>query len=134
MSEPGVVLELDHRGFCEPGGVLAGTYRLVGCEGHAVKSLTLEVFWQAEGKGGKDRESYCKQTLEPSNSGRFSARLPHGPFSYDGFLVKIVWGVSVTAKVADWKDLVALLRFQLGHVTSPNNPAAGSSLHRIGTD
>ena len=122
MNEQGVIVELDGRGGPYwPGDLLSGSYRLVG-DVTGLEAVEVSVYWFTEGKGDEDLGVHHveKRTRADSGgsvpaSGRFATRLPNSPLSYEGVLVKVIWGVHVRAVLAGGQR-AGDVTFRLGDV------------------
>ena len=65
--------------------------------GHRPRSLELRLFWYTRGRGMTDTGEVAKLALDPAVAGsrEFSFELPEGPYSVNGALVAVVWGVEL---------------------------------------
>ncbi len=59
--------------------------------------LELRLFWYTRGRGMTDSEPVAKLKLDPAAAGArdFDFELPAGPWSVNGTLVAIVWGIEL---------------------------------------
>lgn len=123
MNEPHVTIRFDGNGrVYRPGETLAGEYRLNSMDPDEVKAVEVSVLWYTEGKGDEDlavldfrrlsREN--GDWIDPARPGRFAARLPNSPLSYQGVIVKIRWCVRVRVFLSRGKEVLGELPFRLG--------------------
>ena len=63
-------------------------------------SVEVRLVWETRGKGDTDRESVWGTQVENPrvvDSRTFTVRLPHGPYSFSGKLISLVWQLEVEA-------------------------------------
>ena len=77
------------------------------------KDLELRIFWFTRGRGTEEAESVLILPLGGEQSGErsFSHVLPGSPWSTDGKLISIIWGVELVEK---WAGSLALEEFTVG--------------------
>ncbi|MBQ9873234.1 MAG: hypothetical protein IJM30_02120 [Thermoguttaceae bacterium] len=105
-----------------PGETLSGFYSLADVRESTVESVEISVLWRTEGKGNEDvgvrafwrLSNQDGDWIDPLRPGRFSAKLPNSPLSYEGGLIKIRWLARVRAFLANGEQLVDEAPFRLG--------------------
>jgi hypothetical protein len=131
-------IELEREAY-QPGETLLGAVCLDPDLG-IVDSVEVRVCWRTEGKGNTDRGEVRREALAVPVGGLspqgltlgFSVRLPTGPLSYDGVIVKVRWSVEarLRSRHPDTPGLLQVLGrllpravvtrdFRLGNVKSP---------------
>ncbi len=102
----GVTLD---RVSCRPGERLAGKagWQLAD----APKKASIRLFWQTSGKGTPDTGIVAERKIESPQAAQlvnFEFELPVSPYSFEGRLITLRWGVEVIAGKAShcsWFDL-----------------------------
>ncbi len=94
-----------------PGDTVAGTVIVSAMEDVECNGLQIEVGWRTEGRGTRDSVVVDQRTAFRGKleAGRtlefpFDAKLPDGPWSYEGKLLRIVWQVEVKASIPWARD------------------------------
>ncbi len=60
-------------------------------------SRQLQIGWKTEGKGNRDQDILYQAEIKPGQVNAFSCQIPrHGPVSYQGCHLSIVWEVTVS--------------------------------------
>jgi hypothetical protein len=136
-SGPGVPRRLDDEAgslwiddappFFAPGDELKGGWSVRPLDGRPLRTAEMSVLWRTNDAGSEEmgvchyelREMKDDDELPLYGEGRFQVRLPLGPRSFEGELVKIRWLVRVRLRYADGDERLRELGFQLG-------PAGGS--------
>jgi hypothetical protein len=107
MSNPiGITLD---RTTCRPGERLAGKagWQLE----EAPKKAKIRLFWQTSGKGTTDTGIVEERQIESPQAAQlvdFTFDLPSSPYSFEGRLITLRWGVEVVAGKASsctWFEL-----------------------------
>jgi hypothetical protein len=109
-----------------PDESLSGRWALAAGLEREVRAVEVSVLWSTEGKGDEDLGVHHFERLtaeeagpiEPGQGGRFAARLPRAPLSYDGLIVKVCWCVRVRV-FWDGGEVLAEAPFRLGDVARP---------------
>jgi hypothetical protein len=109
-----------------PGGSLTGRYEVRLRDDHALCSAELSVLWYTAGAGipelgvayYEEHEAVDGDDLPLYTSREFRARLPSGPFSYDGTLFQVRWAVRLRLRYADGEEVVREIPFALGSSSS----------------
>ena len=124
MSKGSLSIVLDRVAF-EPGERLRGSYHIVAADLFRLEKVELTIGWHTEGKGleasaveHRAVQRPDEDALDGGGAGKFSARLPASPLSYDGALIKVCWEVRLRACFSGGANLDARAAFQLGHVAS----------------
>lgn len=126
-SEPALGLRLlTLQAALEPAELLEFEYRLQRVSSELIDNLEVSVMWMTEGKGSEDigihffqkitKEELVSKSLESPRS--LQTKLPTGPLSYEGRLLKIRWQILLRLFLADGREVMAEKRFYLGHLTS----------------
>ncbi|MHC4886360.1 MAG: hypothetical protein ACYTGH_14880 [Planctomycetota bacterium] len=95
MSEATIHLSEDRTNWY-PGEILSGT--VTWTMEKAPKQAKLRLYWRTSGKGTKDREVVRSLTLDApaaQESRNFEIQLPLGPYSFDGRLISLDWGIEL---------------------------------------
>jgi hypothetical protein len=125
MSTPAVRLTLDlASGHYQPGDRLSGRFMVDGTKPWAVRSAELSVLWYTAGQGEEDFAVHYFDRLvdEPGRPldlrvpRRFSTVLPPSPWTYDGLIVKVCWGVRLRLGLPQGRESVTEIPFRLGNV------------------
>ena len=64
-------------------------------------SVEVRLVWETRGKGDTDREIVWGTQVDGPrvvDSRTFTVRLPHGPYSFSGKLISLVWQLEVEAR------------------------------------
>lgn len=111
----------------EPGDVLECRYRIVDAGDMQFNSLEASVLWRTEGKGEEDilvnrfeRRVASSTRDELLQEQVIRTTLPNSPLSYEGVIVKIIWGVRIKAFAPKGKSIVQDRHFRLGNVPPAN--------------
>lgn len=104
-------------------------YDVEGVPPESVQALERSVLWYTEGKGEEDLCVHHFERLEDAmhgakvfSSDTVTVRLPAGPLSYEGVIVKIRWCVRIRLFFASGRDFVSEHVFDLGDLA----PARGT--------
>lgn len=91
--------------------------------GSSLRAIERSVLWYTEGKGEEDLGLHFFERLTDRaavsaavTEGRFSARLPRSPLSYEGLIVKIRWCVRIRLFFDGGRDFVSEHVFDLGRI------------------
>jgi hypothetical protein len=87
---------LDGRTQYRPGEVIEGTASWELAE--PPQQLEVHLFWHTEGRGTKDVsivETIAYQNPQRYDNRPFRFKVPDGPYSYDGHLIAIEWGIEL---------------------------------------
>ena len=91
--------------------------------GSNLRAIERSVLWYTEGKGEEDLGLHFFERLTDraavsaaAAEGRFSARLPRSPLSYEGLIVKIRWCVRIRLFFDGGRDFVSEHVFDLGRI------------------
>ncbi|MCI0492712.1 MAG: hypothetical protein L0Z07_07230 [Planctomycetes bacterium] len=131
MTTPGVRLTLDRPvAHYLPGDQLTGQFKIEGSKAWGVRSAELSVLWYTAGKGEEDMAVHHFERLvdDPSKPldlrvpRPFAAKLPLGPLSYDGDIVKVCWCVRARLFLPHGQTAVAETAFRLGTVPAARPP------------
>lgn len=103
MSKAQVVVELEGgQSAFLPGDEVAGVIRLLTPEGPVkCRKVTAQLRWRTEGKGDTDKggpeavEIFAGPVIEGAMELAFRQKLPLGPSSYNGVIIKVIWSVHV---------------------------------------
>jgi hypothetical protein len=114
-------------GVFVPGGELSGTYAIEVESAQDLRAVEVSVLWYTEGKGESDLSVQWFLRHEASDVSfslltepqQFRMRLPDGPLSYDGLIVKIKWCVRVRVFPAWGREVVVEEAFVLGNAACP---------------
>ena len=85
-----------------PGSMLTG--RIVWEMAQVPKIIEASLTWETEGKGDEDCDIAIEQTWTPSTATgtqAFRWKMPRGPLSLDGTLIRIRWSIQCTSKRPD---------------------------------
>ncbi len=110
MSDPSLRVELEN-GIAEVGGSFRG--RLIRTpmlddrdepSSHGVREIRVNLFHHTEGRGDRDRTDLPEVAFPVDANGRADAHFelpvpPFGPISYDGNLIRVLWGVQARVDV-----------------------------------
>jgi hypothetical protein len=124
MSDLGAIVALDREPAAyQPEEAIAGGFRLPPDVAREAEAVELSVLWYTEGKGDEDLGTHFFERIEEERElaaldgpRRFSARLPDGPLSYDGVIVKVCWCVRVRVFCRGGEEHVGEAPFRLGEV------------------
>lgn len=117
--------------FVKPLGTLEG--KLHWHRSERPPSLELRVFWMTRGRGTEEVKVVSMEPvlLDPAGTAVFSIRLPGLPWSFNGQLISVSWGVEL---VDDQGEGCGLAEFvmspdgvvrQLGEVKKPKSKGKG---------
>lgn len=104
MTRPAVSLKIcSARQIYRPGDVLECECTVTAPESTDVQAVETSVLWRTEGKGEEDLgvhffDRRSKADVRDGDLGtlfRFKTQLPSTPLSYDGRLIKIIWGIRI---------------------------------------
>lgn len=91
--------------------------------GSSLRAIERSVLWYTEGKGEEDLGLHFFERLTDraavsaaAAEGRFSARLPRSPLSYEGLIVKIRWCVRIRLFFDGGRDFVSEHVFDVGRI------------------
>ncbi len=76
------------------------------------QSVELRLFWRTEGHGNQDLEVVETVRFEPPQpreSRSFEIVLPDGPWSFNGILIHLVWGLELVAEPGEHVERVDLM-------------------------
>jgi hypothetical protein len=115
------------------GDTAAGGYDVRPLDGRPLRSAELSVLWYTDDQGGREmgvchyegRETSDADDLSLYGKRTFAARLPAGPFSYDGEVLKLRWAVRLRLRYLDGEEQVTELRFRL--VAASAGPGADAA-------
>jgi hypothetical protein len=74
-------------------------------------SVELRLFWRTEGQGNQDLvivETVPFERPQPRESRRIEIVLPDGPWSFNGILIHLVWGLELIAEPGEQVERVDL--------------------------
>jgi hypothetical protein len=108
-SSPHLAIDLPQRNAL-PGGSIAGTLQWNNLS--EVSSLQVRLFWVTENrKGGRDIaiiETVTFPISGPSGQSPFQFKLPDGPYTFQGKLLNLQWGVEALAGKQASRDMFTL--------------------------
>jgi hypothetical protein len=107
-----------------PGAVLTGGYAIRPLDGRPLRSVELSVLWYTGWPGVRELGvcHHDEQTAVAADDLRlyqpqpYAVRLPQGPCTYEGHVVKLRWVVRLRLRYTDGDEVVGELPFRLLHV------------------
>ncbi|MEM8737840.1 MAG: hypothetical protein AAGG38_05090 [Planctomycetota bacterium] len=89
----------------------------------AARWVEVRLFWRTAGKG--DEDAVIVDSVRYDEPGEVDARAfsfvaPTGPFSYEGRLIEIAWGVEVVARRAKQTARITLTLSSTGEAVRPS--------------
>jgi hypothetical protein len=128
FEDEAVTLWIDReQSVFRPGDTLTGGFALRPEEDDPVRAAELSVLWYTREPGTVDQgvchfEEFTAVDGDPQSLYRdrsFRTRLPDGPFTYDGEVVKVRWAVRLRLRYVNGEDVVQEVPFRLG-TAGPN--------------
>lgn len=108
---------------------LVARYHVEGIAPDSVRAVEQSVLWYTEGKGEEDLciHHFERHEDPPGRAaavpaGTVTTRLPAGPLSYEGVIVKIRWCVRIRLFFATGRDFVSEHVFEFGDIAPARGP------------
>ncbi len=123
MSKPTVTIDLERGPWAEDGseyerawpvgGRVKGRVSISAPVATKTKKITVELVWKTEGRGNENKDTVDSTTIHEGElydgamiNCDFELTLPeHGPITYDGHYIRILWAVVVRIDIPWAKDV-----------------------------
>ena len=108
MTDVNILIE-GGRGSFRPGDTVRGSAEW--SLDRAPKSVEARLYWRGEGRGGDHVEMLRTVAFEnpgPRERRSFQFVLPRGPYSFEGRLMSLTWGVEFVVEKKAWRSEFAM--------------------------